>query len=371
MNKRPPSAPNKAAPGAAGTAAPRATPLITGPFAALRIGYLFIGQSVANLVERRLDIKWQAAGTATGIALASLVWLLFQFYLWTSLLGACYSLLLWVGCALVLPHAIGITVAESSGMQALDEEQKLVKNWLDQLAGSDARRVCFTFKPLNVPRSFILQFSFRAKNELPDREHMPMLRLRALRKAPAASEFNSIEKRLNEMIDPVVSTLVPQVLQCADAAFWRNVEANFAECLPPRIEEEFGCIVAISDLKRDKNPFEDELDSLEDPDMKKRVLRSLDMLDQADVNYHRELSSRGFDADHPEVVKARQNAARLREELEAMKGQMNAGQLKAVRELPTREREALLDPALLKIAELLAASVPRNHARLKENREDW
>lgn len=319
---------------------------------ALTRGYRFFGKRVSFWVNKVSSTSWTTNGTALGLAIAAAVLMALQLAFSANWFGFVLTFVSWIFIGLILPAVIGSSLPIPKSIQ----HKREIDSWLEKLASAGARRANFSFKPLSVSRPFLIQFSFRVLLEKP-KSNPDMLRVRAGRNRDVNEEMAEIESRLNEMIGAFANNLNPHVLQCADSGFWRSVENGLNFHLGPRIEDEFGCRIQITDLRRDKNPLEDELDRLTDPDLKNQVESSLKLLHNAEEHYGEVLAAHGYNIEDENVVQAESAAVALRKRLEDVKRSVNESALAPARELPTMtERTDLLNRALSQIVESLSAS---------------
>ena len=240
-------------------------------------GYKFLGERFAPWIKAQIGFDVSPREVSKYLFYASLVGFFFQLCVWPSFIGLVYDVVVWGVVAAAIPWAIGSYFDSISR-----KEDEAVTKWLERLFVTESKRVSFAFKPLSAARPFLLQFTFRVLLDRPTGENLINLRVRARNNSGPAKEVEEIERRLYQMIDAFASNLPPKVLQCADAAFWSEVECRLNQLLSPRIEDEFGCRIVVSDLKREKNPLEDELDRMVDPSLKLRIESHLALLGDAD-----------------------------------------------------------------------------------------
>lgn len=216
-------------------------------------------------------------------------------------------------------------------VQLLNDDD--VNSWIAALKAEPSRYLELEFRPLSTPRSYKLRMSFRVTGIAIRNWNILCARSRANRNP--SDELAAIETRIGQILDPVVTTMQAAVIMSNHGGFWRHVEHMFSEGVGLRIAEEFGCQIAISDLKRDKTDFETQLDKKEDPEAVDRVTKMMSLIDEARENHAELLRATGFNLEDEAVQTAERSVKALEGRLGELKEQLNKEkQLTPVRYLP-------------------------------------
>jgi hypothetical protein len=190
--------------------------------------------------------------------------------------------------------------------------------WVEKLRAEPARQYPnVKFRPFNATRNFLLTFSLR----VPDIsiKHWSAVRRRARVNLAPKAELDVIQDRIKQLIDPIVVNFPPNVLQCTHDGFWQCLGVNLRNCVQPLIAEEFGCLIDISGMKRERNPYEEQRYAQEDPEALKRIKHLYDQLDKARTRHLVALERTDVDLQDEEVKRAARNVKELEKAYDSAK----------------------------------------------------
>ena len=264
-------------------------------------------------------------------------------------------------------------------VQLLFEEG--MEKWVDALCTGPPRRLTLNFRPFTAAREFHLIFSYRVVNV--HYAFWTALRRRTPREFAAFSwdqnsvggldeqrvqelvdgEMSQIESRIKDILNPIISGFSPEILQCSHPGFWRMLGQAFNEAFDRQIGKEFGVRAELSDVMREKNKLEEELDKFEDEDALDSLERKRELLVDAEENLNKMMRTSGFDLESAEVQNAQRAVDAIRGQIKEMKTGINQEhQLEAVRVLPSEEMIPILEKTLATTRHHLA--LPEKNVKL-------